>query len=359
MHILRNTQPVPGFGGILPPGEWLFNDQNAFTVALAAEAGTVRLDKWDDFKKEFWPANPKAILLIRSGAIGDLLLLSPAILALQNKYPSANIALSCLQRHWPVVSAVEIQPIDYPVAVSVLGDYDLIIPLENVVEIETEKHAMDAFAAALGVKVEDYKPVYDVKGEEKLWAELMWRKRVDNETNQWIPRVALHLCASSRIRNYPFDLWKEVMASLLKRGWEVMLFGSAGQLPPIGKNAHPGLKDCTHLTFREAAAVLATCDVFCGVDSSFFNLCPALGVPAVGLFGPVDWKLRVKEGSGQTALHGEAPCAPCGWTNSRAGVMFPPHGPCAQLGHCKPLSEIRPERIVSVIEREAKNARQD
>jgi ADP-heptose:LPS heptosyltransferase len=112
----------------------------------------------------------------------------------------------------------------------------------------------------------------------------------------------------------------------------------------------PELVDCSHLSFRQAAAVLSTCDVFCGVDSSFFNLCPALGVPAIGLFGPVDWRTRVKEGMGQTALSGVGYCAPCGWTNSRAGHKFPPNGPCAKTGFCVPLADIKPERIVAKID---------
>lgn len=120
------------------------------------------------------------------------------------------------------------------------------------------------------------------------------------------------------------------------------------------KGAPSAVKDCSKMTFREAAAVLSTCDVFCGVDSSFFNLCPALGVPAIGLFGSVNWRSRIKNTDTQTALHTDAQCAPCGWTNSRSGLKFPAHGPCAKSGQCEPLAEIEPARIVAMIERRKK-----
>lgn len=161
-----------------------------------------------------------------------------------------------------------------------------------------------------------------------------------------LPRVGLQLHASSMIRDYPMSKWNEVIQELINRGWEIMLLGNKDGI----KGQPAQIKDCSQLSFREAAAVLATCDVFCGVDSAFFNLCPALGVPAIGLFGPVDWKTRIKEGSGQIALHGEAPCYPCGWTNSRAGQRFPAHGPCNKFGLCVPLSEIEPKRIVAKID---------
>lgn len=361
MHILRTTLPIVGPDGTgveLAAGEWLMTDENAFTLARRCGAGTVSVRPWSPDNSMSAQARRlsdgiKSILLIRSGAIGDLLLLSPAIIALKEKNKDANIALACLERHWPIISAMEIQTVPYPVSMSALNNYDLIISLEHIIELATDQHATDAFAEALDVTVTDYKPVYKVTEEELLGLCRTPGAIIVPEGGKRQKRVALHLRSSALIRDYPMPLWGQVIGLLLQHGWEVMMLGKSHQIPVLN-NMPPQLKNCSELTFRESAAVLATCDVFCGVDSSFFNLCPALGIPAVGLFGPVNWKTRVKEGSGQIALHGEAPCAPCGWTGSRAGIHFPPHGPCTQTRHCVPLSEIDPRRIAAVIEREAK-----
>jgi ADP-heptose:LPS heptosyltransferase len=354
MHLLRNSSPLTlrGKDITLPPGEWLMQDQNAFEAALMAERGIVTVTPWKflpSIEGVTWIAGEKtmerainSILLIRSGAIGDLLLLSPCIEPLRKKYPGASIDMCYFPKHNEIMDALDVGWWAYPMPSSMLPNFDLIIPLENVIEQATE-HATDAFARALGVTVTDYRPVYRVTEQEAASVEAKTQRR-----------VALHLCSSSRLRNYPLPLWEIVTRLLLTRGWEVMLFGSKGQFPALPANAPAELKDCSVLTFREAAAVLATCDVFCGVDSSFFNLCPALGVPAIGLFGPVDWRLRVKEGSGQRAISGVGDCAPCGWMQSRAGQQWPENGPCNKAGYCVPLAEIKPERVVAMIEREAK-----
>lgn len=355
MHVLKNTKPI----GSLAPGEWLCQDDNAFQLAAMAERGTVELEKWTAPKLDmdvsfgagqptiYSPAEPKHILLIRSGAIGDLLLLTPATRALRAKYPNAQITLCCNKRHWDIFAQGDTHFAEYPLPISEASEFDLIIPLENVVELSTEKgqHATDAFAEALGVTITDYKPIYKVTAADLTDFSTRWGSKPS-------PRVALQLRASARIRDYHMVQWGEVVNTLLERGWEVMLIGkdNPAGIEQMGRQ----LKDCSALSFRQAAAVLSTCDVFCGVDSSFFNLCPALGVPAIGLFGPVDWRTRIKEGSGQRALSGVGDCAPCGWTNSRAGQKFPPFGPCAKTGFCVPLAEIKPERIVAMIEREAK-----
>ena len=361
MHVVKTSSPIRFPDGTqLAPGEWLCNDDNAFQIGLMATRASVRAHTWNGVnpKTNMWywdqskPEWIKSILLIRSGAIGDLLLLSPCIAALKAKYPHAKITLACFPRHRPIVQDMGFDAvIDYPVHLSAIGDHDLVIPLEHIVELSTEKgvHATDAYAEALGVSVIDYKPKYRVTDEETQWAHNAFKRLHDTRQDKWTPRIALHLQSSASIRNYPMELWQVVIQALIERGWEVMLLGNTVTM----KGGPKGLHDCSRLSFREAAAVLATCDAFCGVDSSFFNLAPALGIPAVGLFGPVDWRTRVKEGNGQIALHGEG-CEPCHWTNARAGVKMPPLMPCAPKQQCVLLSSIRPERIVAVVEREAK-----
>lgn len=353
MHIVRSaaTLQLP-YGQVLPPGEWLMQDDTAFACAVRAERGTVELMTTNSMAalgargvpaNAFSNKDPKSILLIRSGAIGDLLLLSPCIIPLKQKYPEARIFVCCYSKHTPIISDWPIQGgVTYPPRAASLSDYDLIIPLENVIELATEKgvHATDAFAEALGVTVVDYRPVYRVAENESVAAIR------DGDPINHKPRVGIQIHASSRIRGYPMQQWNAVLVQLIARGWEIMLLGNQDGI----KGAPPAIKDCSGLTFREAAAVLATCDVFCGVDSAFFNLCPALDVPAIGLFGPVDWATRVREGSGQFALTTHAECAPCGWTNSRAGRQWPEGMPCEKAGACVPLANIPPERIVAKID---------
>lgn len=360
LHIVKNSKPVGG----LPPGEWLCHDTNAFELGLMAERGTVELNHYlanGQFLNATptrrvlypeWNKTVKSILLIRSGAIGDLLMLTACVEPLRSKYPNAEIHIACHQKHL-ISLDLPMLGVGYPIPVEALRNFDLIIPLENVIELSTEKgqHGIDAYAEALGVTVEDYRPIYHVTEQEAYDANYKFPRATPGGPVKRRPRVALQLQASSRIRDYHMAQWGKVVNMLLAKDWEIMLIGNRN---PDCSKMGVRVRDCSALSFREAAAVLAQCDVFCGVDSSFFNLCPALDVPAVGLFGPVASKTRAIEALGQYTLDGVGKCAPCGWTNSRAGQPFPPNGPCASQGFCVPLAEISPEAVVKKIEEVAK-----
>jgi ADP-heptose:LPS heptosyltransferase len=355
MHILRNSEPI----GSLQPGEWLFHDTNAFEMALRARRGTCDVSPfwqnrtpWSFLLRNDQPPKDylacKSILLIRSGAIGDLLMLSACIEPLRLKFPNAMIHLSHNERHMPVTRGFNCDPAVYPMPLGGISGYDLIIPLENVVENATEKgqHGIDAYAEAIGITITDYRPIYKVTEQEAYDANYRFPRPAIGGPVKRRPRIALQLQSSSRIRDYHMAQWGKVVNLLLEKDWEIMLIGNKN---PDTSKMGIRVRDCSALSFREAAAVLAQCDVFCGVDSSFFNLCPALDVPAVGLFGPVDSRTRAIEALGQHTLDGVGKCAPCGWTNSRAGQPFPAHGPCSQLGYCVPLSQIEPEAVVKKI----------
>lgn len=354
MHVLRNSAPLSiNYGAILPPGEWLVQDDNAFAWGMRAERGTCSLSEFTAPSTSSQlnsllstKEGLRSILLIRSGAIGDLLLLTPCIAPLRAKYPNATIHIACFQENGLKLD-IPLPMIAYPVTVEALPAFDLIIPLENIVELATDQgiHATTAFAQVLGVTVTDFKPVYKVTEEELNEAKFKF-PRGEGPHVKRKPRIGVQLHASSVVRNYPVQLWNAILQQLWKKGWEIMLLGQKDSIP----NAPKEVKDCSALSFREAAAVLQTCDVFCGVDSSFFNLCPALGVPAIGLFGSVDWMTRIAEGSGQVALTTPAECAPCGWTNSRGGRQWPDGQPCSRLGYCEPLAKIDPERVIKEIE---------
>src|SRR5690606_22258503 len=161
-----------------------------------------------------------------------------------------------------------------------------------------------------------------VTAEEKEWAKASVPKGT-------LPRVAIQLRASVKNRDYPMHQWNEVIDGLVARGWEVLLYGSKGQVPPLPRGSPSQIIDCSSMTFREAAAVLETCDAFVGVDSAFVNLCPALGVPAIGLYGPFPWQARTSHAPKTRALSGVGDCAGCSWSPS-AGRHFPPGKECAK-----------------------------
>ena len=344
MHILNLTTPlhVGGSIGILAPGEWLMSDQNAFELALMSERGSASLTQyhsWIDVSSD-------RVLLMRSGAIGDLLFLTPALREYKKSRPDIKIDLCCRKEHQPLFEGLDLFDalVQYPFEMPILGTYREIISLENVMELAHDAHATDAFAKALGITITDYKPAYSATEDEKTIAKVWLR----SETR---PHVGVQLAASVRNRNYPLDLWAKVLLALEAKGWEVLIFGLPGQVPTFPPEMQRYfIQDMSTkgLTFRESAALLSQCNAFVGVDSSLIHLCHALDVPAVGLYGPFSWETRTAKAPLTHALTGVGECKNCRW-HAKNGLHFPPM-PCRQEQFCSVLASITPERIIAKVD---------
>jgi ADP-heptose:LPS heptosyltransferase len=254
------------------------------------------------------------------------------------------VRLSCFKAHFSLFEDTELldQLFEYPL----IPGFREVLDLGNVMERETDVHATDAFAKALGVTVTDYKPIYKVSDAERQWAATL-------RSTSGRPVCGIQMRASTRNRDYTADNWLKVITELVNRGWDVLLFGSPGQIPPLPKSiaACPHIYDLSRAgyTFRQSAAILAGCDAFCGVDSALIHLCHALDVPAFGLYGPFPWQIRTAKAPLTTALSGVGDCAPC-FHHAHAGHHFPKDKPCAKLGHCTVLAGIPPERVVAKVD---------
>jgi ADP-heptose:LPS heptosyltransferase len=351
MHKLTLTQPI-NLGktlGIVAPGSYLLHDVNAFEFGQLAERGSVKLESTFPFIGN--PDGP--VLIMRSGAIGDLLMLTPALrefVLATNSKP----ALCCHRHHFPLFEGNpwvgELVP--YPLNVERLGDFREIISLENVFESNHTEHPTELFYKALGLtetKKEDYapwsrKPIYTVTAEE------IERTKKYLYSNR--PNIALHMRASVANRDYPPQQWLETIVKLEQRGWGVMLLGRRGQFPPIPPQLNtPYIRNLAEaeLSLRDSVAVASQCTGLIGPDSSFLHFAHALDLPAIGLFGAFPWQIRIAGAKNIRALSGKGDCAGCCY-HMHAGRQFPMDKPCTHLHKCVVMETIEPNRIVAAAE---------
>ena len=353
VHLLTLEQPV-NLGktlGILGAGQWLCHDLNAFEIARLAPRGAAKIDYADheDHALPDTTAHGKiAPLVIRSGAIGDLLLLTPALRAFRaTLLPDSKLLLACFHHHREILSGSGLvdEIIDYPIAIPNTARYTSLVSLENTMECDHSQHATDVFAKALGLTtpLADYRPVYHVTDAEKEAAQKhLFRNR---------PNLAIQVRASVANRDYPMPQWLEVIKKLEQRGWGILLLGSKGQVPPLAPpDQSPFIRNLAEegLTVRESAAVLSQCQAFVGVDSAWAHMCHALDIPAVVLFAAFDWKTRTSKAPKTIALSGVGECAPCNW-HMHAGRAFPPNKPCSARQQCVVLAGITPDRVVAKV----------
>ncbi len=349
MHVLSLSEPV-NLGktlGVLPAGEWLVHDLNAFEIALKAKRGAAKVSAWDRQAPHEGSHPNSTILVVRSGAIGDLLLLTPALLAVMAHavWEGRSVELACFKHHHDMFAGTMIKPVEYPLPAERIKDYGHIVSLENTMECDHTQHATDVFAKALGLTtpLTDYRPVYHVTDAEKEAAQKhIFKGR---------PTLAVQVKASVANRDYPLPLWHEVITKLERQGWGIVLLGRKGQIPPIPPQAqNPFIRDLSQLDlpFRESAAVLSLCQAFVGVDSAWSHMCHALDITAVVLFGAFNWETRTGKAPKTIALSGVGECAPCNW-HMTAGHAFPPNKPCSRQQVCTVLASITPDRICAKV----------
>lgn len=344
MHLLSLSEPLKLFGRVpdLAAGVWVCQDINAFEFGAMAKRGTAAANIY------FKPVELgcQSVLFVRSGAWGDLLFLMPALKAYKAKYPERKIGLSCFGFRHPLFEGVSYidELLPYPLPIQDAERYDAVITLENVMERDTELHATDAFAKYLEVQVEDYRPDYATTADE--------RENAKKHFTGLRPVVGVQPRASIHNRDYPANKWLEVITKLESLGWEVVIFGEKGQIPPLppeSKKLYIGNLAEKGLSFRESAAVLSHCAAFVGVDSALLHLCHALDIPAIGLYAAFSWKIRTSKAPLTTALSGHGSCAPCNWHMHR-GAHFPPDQHCAKIQRCHVLESIEPDRIVAKVD---------
>lgn len=344
---------------LLPAGRWLCEDVTAAEILSQAERGITYLDiapTWFlRLATKHFHATPRNILLISNAGFGDVLLCTPALRAFRVKFPQHTLTLCCPEKTHCLFDGVPYAPklIPYPVPAEVAEEFDGILTTEHLQEamlIGREKPAVDIKADVLGVgplKDEEREVDYFVSLEEQAWA-IGACPKIQMQGGKSKHRIGIHLNASGPTRT-PHPQWMtDLIVDLYENeDYEILLIGTVTKMevPAVLRDR---VRDTTHdgLTFRQSAALVATCDVLVAPDSAMIHVAGALRIPAVGVFAVVPWELRTADYPTVRVLQGHAACSPCFWHPRSGGPLWPPDMPCAKTGFCLPLSEIKVDRVV-------------
>lgn len=111
------------------------------------------------------------------------------------------------------------------------------------------------------------------------------------------------------------------------QGWQILLFGAAGDAGAVGEARRglraPNLDVCGRFSFAETGALLRRCRLTVTNDSAPLHLSYALGVPTVGLFGPSDPRLLMPRLPHCRAVKSPFPCSPCYGNSLFSGCEAP------------------------------------
>ncbi len=313
----------------------LFCEQPPFRKFLYKRRGggeyrwVLRHERRELTRPEWEPVSPEEaftraehVLLIRQMGLGDMLMLTPTIRAIANLGKRVSVLTfdqyvplfegnPHLERAWGFETyaehGFEIDTYDAFAELMWFVEYD---------EANAEVPRIDLFAKGAGVELETRTLDYYIRPDETEWA----LEALGDAPRPWI---AVQQGAFAKQRRVLPTLITNICASL--PGTPVVLGHEEIELPPHAID----LVGVT--TIRQAAAMIAVCDLAIAPDSGLAHISAAVGTPCVVLSSSIDPKLRYSYYPDHAVING-AQIASCQWgyCNDAYHCDAPEYPPCLQ-----------------------------
>ena len=145
-----------------------------------------------------------------------------------------------------------------------------------------------------GIAVSDPVPRIRLRGEDRTYAELLWR-----QLRLQPPVVALHPGSGGRRKCWPQSRFLDLADQLQRRGCRILvLHGEAEE--DLAATLQERLPPNCHLLqpprLLDLAALIDRADLFIGNDSGPGHVAAAVGTPTVSIFGPTDPQIWAPRG---------------------------------------------------------------
>lgn len=321
----------------------------------------------------------RRFLVVQLGDIGDLVLSTPALSALREKFPQAHIALLTTPHAAPIVDGLGLVDVIHTAQRGLIDKRGLISSTRQTLTLLATLHrekydttlffhhlstsagaqrfALLARAAGsprrvgldngrgffLTEKITDHG--FGAKHQADYWLQLVetlgadatprpTRAAVDSTQADSLPakttrpRIAIH--AGSGLFN-PSRRWSPEnfahVADQLARDLnaEIVLVGAANDDSPHVKQAMqtPAHDFSGKTSLPQLAAILQTCDLFIGADSGVMHVASTANLPIVALFGSTNaqaWHPYTPTGR-HVVISTTPECSPCGYVGDEVGAL--------------------------------------
>lgn len=295
------------------------------------------------------------ILVIRTSALGDVVLTSPALRALAARFPEASVELLTARPYAPLFSGLPFvhrvwseEPGEKTSSlVSRLladGPIDRVVDLQNKVKTYALLRRLAPSESLRLIKRRGLEVIASLAGKGEVWDDApaaqaaldllaAWgcapvglqpevaldpsrRGEVDARLPAGAgPLVALAPAARWELKRWPVARFAALGAALADRGARLLLVGGPGDEGVLAelREALPDvpLCDTLGLDVPGLAAALARADLLVTNDSGPSHLAQAVGTPVVAVFGPTSVRRWGPVPGAGTALSLPVACAPC------------------------------------------------
>jgi heptosyltransferase-2 len=322
-------------------------------------------------------AEARRILVIRAGALGDVVLATAILEPLQRRFPRASIEwavnapYAALLDGLPQVSRVHAlgRGSSFAALCSELaGQFDLAIDLQNKVRtrwlallaaerrlVFVRRRPMEALRSLLGrdailnhaPQVELYANVLRTLGAVGPPGPL--RVALSERARQRAREVlgkargrGVALAPGSRwaTKRWPVERFAAVADALHDDGWPIVLIGGPGEHELLARfraaTRAPVAADLSSLEVDEVAAALGELRLLVGCDSGPMHLATAVGTPGLAIFGPTS-PVRWGPPPPSRVISLGLECSPC---RNHGGAACP-------LGHHHCMRELPVARVIN------------
>jgi ADP-heptose:LPS heptosyltransferase/transcription elongation factor Elf1 len=238
------------------------------------------------------------ILVIRQGALGDVLLATPIIRELKQKFHDSHLIF---KTNYPEI--LENNPhVDKVIKSELKDDVDVVFNL--MYELYPDIPIVEAYGKITQLRIEYPEIEFYLSPEEKKEIN-EYMKTLSIEDLKGL--VVIHPMSGNRIKKWNGNSYQTVSDYICSRNLRVVTVGSPidcvelkGAINLIGK-----------LSLRQSAALISKAKLFMGLDSYPMHIADAFKIPSVILFGSTDPRKVLMNGHTVKTVQSSEHCLGC------------------------------------------------
>lgn len=283
--------------------------------------------------------NPDGHLLLqRSYALGDVLLMSAVVTNMLEKYPNLTIHLRTSKEAEPLLrhnANIELYSStdSFRDCVRKYGDF---VDMNNLPEVyedeirpDVTENRIEIMCRILGIEPVHLCPEYYMTNSEI---------ELGHKAIMGMDRPILGIAPKSRRieKTWPEDKWELLIHFWKKMGGTVLIFHDQ----PIPKLIDAGARTLHYFDIRMAAAIAHHIDIMVVLDSLWTHLAAALSIPQILLTSCTDGRLLSKGYPAVTCVIPEQECYPCWYNFGMGGCVLGQDSKCLVSTDCEYVFEL-------------------